>query len=148
MLLAIALSKANSKMPSKKKKPSLIMSDLAYLQDPIWLAEREQKWQILAKEWLSEKPKEEVASRKAYFFDGNIKHLPTVFTINSFIHAKNLIYQKLFEKGTPNTTIENRPAYHRHFTMWHIQLKLTKPQKTQAETQLTLYFNERKEQAL
>ncbi len=53
------------------------MSDLSYLQDAAWLAEREKKWIDYSKRWLFEAPVEEVRLMKAYFFDGNVKHLLT-----------------------------------------------------------------------
>lgn len=53
------------------------MNDLPYLQDETWIEEREKKWNKYSNRWLFDSPAEEVELRKAYFFDGNVKHLLT-----------------------------------------------------------------------
>lgn len=81
------------------------MSDLSYLQDTTWLAEREDKWDKYSKRWLYDSPEEELAVRKAYFFDGNIKHLLTdsyditLYHVinNSPLNDLNLLIQAISE---------------------------------------------------
>ena len=51
------------------------MSNLAYLQDPEWIKARKSKWKKYCAMALYGSSQEEIASQKAYFFDGDIKHL-------------------------------------------------------------------------
>jgi hypothetical protein len=53
------------------------MSDLSYLQDEKWLAEREVKWEGFSEEWLNSSPEDKVQRLKSYFFSGGIKYLLT-----------------------------------------------------------------------
>ncbi len=49
------------------------MSDLSYLQDEKWLAEREKKWQLMSEQWLSSVSDGQRQAIRDYFFTGNIE---------------------------------------------------------------------------
>jgi hypothetical protein len=53
------------------------MSDLSYLLDSAWLAEREKKWEKYSKRWLYDFSEKEKNIARSYFFDGDVRHLMT-----------------------------------------------------------------------
>jgi len=65
------------------------MSDLTYLQDSTWLAEREKKWQLMSKQWLSSVSDDQRQARRDYFFTGDIEQCilnvddPSLYTVIS-----------------------------------------------------------------
>ncbi len=53
------------------------MTDLAYLQDKAWIAEREEKWKVYSNRYFFDVPEKESQFARSYFFDGDIRHLMT-----------------------------------------------------------------------
>ena len=57
-----------------KGRQTLVMSDLAYLQDAQWLAKREKQWRIEAARLGDDLSDQEFEARRHYFMTGDIDH--------------------------------------------------------------------------
>lgn len=74
----------------------MVMTNLSYLQDPEWIAEREEKWRKFEIEYLDESSPAEISARKAYFFTGDVNHiLNDKFSISLIEVISNTPFKKL-----------------------------------------------------
>ena len=83
------------------------MSDVSYLKDPTWLADRELKWKKFKAKWLYDSQEKEIQLNRTYFFEGNVENL--IESEDPLLSLYNVIAQSPFQNIEP--LLENISKY-------------------------------------